>query len=86
VIFVSEGVRTIYGYQLKSGKEIPARNSNVECERSFVVRGNAPQIESNNYPRSWTLLSDSEIDQFVGVTGRTLVPKQWREMELQVDE
>jgi hypothetical protein len=77
-VYNAARVRTLRGYQLKEGKALPDRSADPLCAHSVVVRGQAARPDSDT--RGWELPSDAKIDEFVGVTGRALAPKAWREM------
>jgi hypothetical protein len=76
-VYDSKKERTLRGYQLKEGREIPA-NPGTECFKSILIRGIAAQ--RRNELRQWVIASDDDIDSFLGTTGVTLAPKAWREM------
>jgi hypothetical protein len=68
--------RIVHGYQLKEGREIPRKMSSDICKYSCVIRGFAAQEET--LLRGWHVASDDEIESFLGITGSSLAPKQWR--------
>jgi hypothetical protein len=70
-------VKHVYGYQLREGRKIPQTTPSDVCQHSFVIRGCAAQKE--RLLRKWHVASDEEVDQFLGVTGASLAPKQWRQ-------
>jgi len=76
-VYDSKKERTLRGYQLKEGREIPAKPG-TECFKSILIRGIAAQ--RRNELRQWVIASDDDIDSFLGTTGVTLAPKAWREM------
>ncbi len=78
VVHQAADARTVFGYQLKEGREIPAKMASDVCECSYVVRGCA--AEQKNLLRGWVVASDGEMDEFLGVTGSVLAPKQWRKL------
>ncbi len=69
--------RRLVGYQLKEGKKIPEKRGNL-CEVSVLIRG-APARKKNEL-RNWKIASESQIDSFLGESGKTLAPKEWRKM------
>ena len=79
VVFLRAGERLVYGYQLKEGAEIPDKIALLSCTQSFVVRGKAAQSES--LLREWTVVSDEQIDSFLGESGKVLAPKIWRDLK-----
>ena len=76
-VYDSKKERTLRGYQLKEGREIPAKPGS-ECFKSILIRGTAAQ--RRNELRQWVIASDDDVDSFLGTTGATLAPKAWREM------
>jgi hypothetical protein len=68
--------RVVYGYQLKEGRKIPKKMSSDACQHCYVIRGYAFQQET--LLRGWHVSSDAEVEEFLGVTGSCLAPKQWR--------
>lgn len=75
-IYETAEVRALRGYQLKEGREIP--DDPGTCANSVLIRGVAAQRQE--LLRRWIMASDSDIDSFLGVTGASLAPKVWREM------
>jgi hypothetical protein len=73
VVYQTVDVRIVYGYQLKEGRMIQASDF---CKHSYVIRGFASQTET--ILRGRHVASNDEIDNFLGVTGSCLAPKQWR--------
>jgi hypothetical protein len=76
VAYQAVNVRIVYGYQLKEGRVIPKKMASDVCQHSYVIRGFAAQQET--LLRGWRVVSDEEIEGFLGVTGSCLAPKQWR--------
>jgi hypothetical protein len=76
-VYDSKKERTLRGYQLKEGREIPA-DPGTGCCKSILIRGIAARRQ--NELRKWVVASDDDIDGFLGTTGVTLAPKAWREM------
>lgn len=76
-IYETAEVRTVHGYQLKEGREIPD-DPGTFCAKSVLIRGVAAQRQRSL--RRWIMASDSDIDSFLGVTGASLAPKVWREI------
>ena len=81
VVFTAPGEkgRVVYGYQLRQGSELPSEVPSKKCAKSIVVRGIAA-INPRPQRNGWYVASDAEIDDFLGVTGRALAPKEWREV------
>jgi hypothetical protein len=78
-VYDESGARTLRGYQLKEGKALPKVAADAACKHSVSLRGTASRKKSGE--RQWTVASDESIDSFLGVTGATLAPKSWRELE-----
>ena len=79
VAYQQADVRQVYGYQLKEGRVIPKKEVNSLCQHSYVIRGFAAEREK--LLRGWKVASDEDIDQFLGVSGTSLAPKQWRSLD-----
>ena len=79
VAYLRADARKIYGYQLKEGRTIPQNDASSPCQQSFVIRGYSSQQET--LLGGWKVASDEDVDQFIGVTGACLAPKQWRSLE-----
>ena len=74
---------TLYGYQLKEGKQLPDRAAPSVLAKTFVIRGKAagsPRASSATRA-GWTIPSATEIDAFFGVSGLHWTPAKWAELE-----
>jgi hypothetical protein len=78
VAYLRADLREIYGYQLKEGRLIPKKESSDLCQNSYVIKGFLPEREE--LLPGWKVASDEDIDQFLGVTGACIAPKQWRSL------
>jgi hypothetical protein len=76
ILYEAPGKMVTRGYQLKEGRRIPEKGASDLCEHSFVIREFAAQSET--MLRGWHVASDDEIESFLGVSGSSLAPKQWR--------
>ena len=76
----AKGERSLIGYQLKEGKKVP-ENPEVgsECDVSILIHGDS--VQRGHVVRKWYAAADADIDDFLGVTGAQLAPKQWRALE-----
>ena len=76
----SEGKRTLIGYQLKEGAALPTAFAEQEIfHQSFVIRGAA--TARSNSVRLWKSVSDSELDDFFGVSAVHWSAKQWKKLQ-----
>mmetsp|Transcript_28332 Transcript_28332/g.77783 ORF Transcript_28332/g.77783 Transcript_28332/m.77783 type:complete len:642 (+) Transcript_28332:160-2085(+) len=76
----SDGKRLLYGYQLKEGSTIPkAFPNNEHFHQSYLIRGAAK--ERNSSVRLWQSVSDSQLDDFFGVSAVRWSAKQWRKIQ-----
>lgn len=74
----------IFGYQLKLGKKVMAKNdlkriSGDNCKR-FWIRGDARSIVSKAVREIWHMVTDAEIDYFFGESGVNWTPKAWNKL------
>jgi hypothetical protein len=71
------GTRTMYGYQCKEGRSIPAAFANENMfAKSFLIRGDA--VTNDNSVRRWFTPSESHLDTFFGVSSSQWSPKAWK--------
>jgi hypothetical protein len=74
------GSRQLFGYQLKEGKEIPRKLADDDLLiRSYVVRGQAAQLPKEL--RKWTIVSEQEIEVFLGESGMMWTPSKWKDLK-----
>ena len=74
--------RQIFGYQMKEGSALPTKPASSLCQESYVIRGSATDEDTDKLRSGgWKVASDDDIDEFLGVTGRCLAPKEWRSLD-----
>ena len=78
VAWSSAEERKVFGYQLKEGKQIPNKAPN-HCEQSFWIRGDlSSSVEKR---KGWVVADDAQVDDFLGISGAALAPKEWRRLK-----
>ena len=78
IVYENATTKAIYGYQLKERKEFPRGLVNG-IDRSYAIRRNASSQKLETCD-GWTVVSEETMDDFLGVSGRSLAPKEWRNM------
>lgn len=82
--WTADGSRLLYGYQLKEGSTIPAVFAFDQVfTKCFLIRGKA--MQGRRSVRLWHSVSDTELDNFFGVSAVQWSAKQWRKLQEKPD-
>jgi hypothetical protein len=74
----NQGVRSLYGYQLKEGKAVPSAHVSPLLKKSIVVLGQTGN--SSTARNGWHIAGQEEIDAFFGVSGSNWTPRFWKQL------
>ena len=69
-----------FGYQMKQGKHVPNDKSNASVTTRFVFKGTPPKSSDGKKPKGWVVLSEEQIDEFLGVSGMCWAPRVWNKL------
>ena len=69
-----------FGFQMKQGKPVPNDKSNASVTTSFVFNGTPPKSSDGKKPKGWVVLSEEQIDEFLGVSGMCWAPRVWNKL------
>ena len=60
--------------------------SNASVTTSFVFKGTPPKSSDGKKPKGWVVLSEEQIDEFLGVSGMCWAPRVWNKLNEEWEE
>ena len=59
---------------------MPASNDKSNASVSFVFKGTPPKSGDGKKPKGWVVLSEEQMDEFLGVSGMCWAPRVWNKL------